>query len=297
MNSYEKCQEYIKTHMVSTTPPIMPEFKDLTNQDYSFFHVISYAGRNKHRKSYWLCQCICGEYRVVSTSELLYEHRKSCGCMTPKSSGKIIHGDSKRNHITHLYMIWADMKYRCHNPKNKKYYRYGACGITVCADWLDKETGYENFKHWAYEIADPPYQDGLTIDRIDNDLGYCPENCRWLTNEEQQYNKQGTLYALIGNYALPIAIWAKIVKTRRQIITDRIKSGWSDKDAIFTIPGRPKGDYYGIYEIPVEYEKFNKYDEFINKKIIIPVNINDDLTDYFSIRIIFRNNLNCIKLI
>ncbi len=102
-----------------------------------------------------------------------------CELKTNKVNKQIKHSESggKRKR-THLYQTWACMKKRCINPKNKYYHRYGGRGITVCKEWRND---YLSFKNWA---MDNGYQDNLTIDRIDNNRGYGPDNCQWITNRE-----------------------------------------------------------------------------------------------------------------
>lgn len=260
----EEANEYIKKKMVCTDYPKQKTFVDISGSDVNYLHVIKYAGRDKYHVSYFLCQCICGEFTIVDSYSLRHNQIKSCGCKNKEfinNEFHLTHGDSKRGNISHLYMIWSDMKYRCTNPKNRKYYRYGARGIKVCDKWLDKEHGYENFKSWALENG---YKDncGLSIDRIDVDGNYCPENCRWADNKMQQNNKRNTIYIAIGKRIFPLSIWAEILNISKNTIRNRIENGWSIKDAVFTIPGKPKGTYQ-IIEIPEKYEIYNKYDEFI----------------------------------
>ena len=285
MTSLEKCEEFIRTHMVCTDPPVQPTFEDLTDKDFGYFHVIKYVGRTKRRKSYWLCQCRCGEYRVVDSSSLKRGVYASCGCAPKRLNPVIKHGDSSKQSEYHkLYSIWSKMRDRCNNSKSERYPDYGGRGIDVCPEWNDHDTGYEVFKMWAVVNG---YKPGLSIDRWNVNFGYYPDNCRWLTNQEQQYNRRETLYGVIGKYALPIIVWAKVVNTPRDLIMNRINNlGWSDEDAVLTPKGKPRGEYIQLIEIPQKYLKFNMYSEFIRKGIIIEAR-----SDYLSFKFVLRKPL------
>lgn len=272
----EECDIYnnkILSKLVSTDYPIQPSFKDLTGMTFGRLHVDKYAGRDRYKKSWFWCTCECGNKILRDNKGLKCHHAKSCGCLSreltsERNKNNIIHGDSKRENIAHLYSVWSKMKDRCYNPKAHNYANYGERGITVCKEWLDSKNGYNNFKTWALENG---YKDncGLSIDRIDSNLGYCPENCRWVTDKIQNNNKRGTVYGIIGNWVLPIGIWAEISEIPRKKIYSRLERGWNYKDAIFTPLGKPKGTVIGIINVPEEYEKYNKYDEFIkNNKLI-----------------------------
>ena len=152
------------------------KLKDLTGQVFGRLTVESFSHMNgKH--SYWNCRCECGNIHIVRSDCLKGGLVKSCGCLNREPRG-ITHGQSK----TKLYHVWAGIKQRCNNPNANHYDRYGGRGITYCKEWEK----YEPFYTWAMNNG---YQEGLTIDRIDNDGNYEPTNCRWITIAEQQRNK------------------------------------------------------------------------------------------------------------
>lgn len=174
----------------------MPKFRDLTGQRFGLLtakNPIITTSSNRTRVK-WICKCDCGNKIIVIASNLTSGHTKSCGCLNSKLTikrNKIIaashHGSRER-----LYGVWHGMKARCNNPNNKRYSQYGGRGIKLCSEWNDD---YSAFRTWALKNGyDPNAPKGkCTIDRINNDLGYSPENCRWITNDEQQKNKRNRL--------------------------------------------------------------------------------------------------------
>ena len=123
----------------------------------------------------WYCKCDCGNTTWMNSRSLMSGNTKSCGCYRRDQARKKLfrHGESSNS----IYHNWLSMKLRCTNPKDKAYRRYGGRGIKICDEWLD----YMKFKHWALENG---YEPGLTIDRIDNDGNYEPDNCQFITQSE-----------------------------------------------------------------------------------------------------------------
>jgi hypothetical protein len=167
----------------------MKKLIDLTQQKFGRLTVIAYAGRiNKITR--WQCQCECGKQIIVTACHLRSGESKSCGCFAKEQASKshTIHGmaaDRKTKKNKRLYTIWASMIQRCTNLKNKRWESYGERGINVCEEWRN----FIPFRDWALANG---YDDDLTIDRIDNDRNYCPNNCRWATWKEQANNKRNT---------------------------------------------------------------------------------------------------------
>lgn len=156
----------------------MPRRIDLTGRRFGQWLVMQKNGKDKRGKNaVWLCQCNCGKIANVPTGRLTGGHSKGCGC-TRNRRGKLTHGLSHHR----LYIIWANMKQRCNNPNAHEYENYGGRGITVCKEW---ETDFVSFYNWATNNG---YDDNLTIDRINNEKGYSPDNCRWATKEQQYAN-------------------------------------------------------------------------------------------------------------
>ena len=129
---------------------------------------------------------------------------------------------------TRLYRIWSLMKQRCYNPKNHDYKSYGERGIIVCDEWFD----YCCFRDWAIENG---YSDELTIDRIDNNKGYFPNNCRWTTQKNQSRNKRNTRYLTMDGETKSLAEWVDITGIHKSTIRYRIHNmGWSTEMALST---------------------------------------------------------------
>jgi hypothetical protein len=163
---------------------------DLKNQRYGRLTAIEFLHADKGGNAIWQCVCDCGKKVACGSSHLKSGHTKSCGCRKSeilKTVG-IIHGYSSKVGERHrLYRIWRGMLNRCLNAKVKAYQWYGAKNIKVCDAWKK----FIAFKDWALSHG---YDDNLTIDRIDSNEDYAPENCQWLTiveNVKKEHSRRG----------------------------------------------------------------------------------------------------------
>lgn len=192
-------------------------FKDLTGQKFGELTVCSRA-KNKGKHAAWNCLCSCGAITVVSATHLISGHTQSCGHLS-------------RSHEmtgTRLYRIWHGMKARCFFVDTTHYPYYGGRGITVCAEWSDS---FEAFRDWALANG---YRDNLTIDRIDVNGNYCPENCHWATTMQQGRNRRNNVFYDINGEVHTIPEWSRISGIKIHTIQQRLKRGWNIERAVFS---------------------------------------------------------------
>lgn len=209
----------------------MPEIQDLTGKKFGYLTVVCQDIRNgeSRKRTYWNCKCVCGNITSVLASNLKRGHTRSCGCKTNSMKHKT-HGMSN----TRLYKIWIGMKNRCYNPSTPHYEYYGGRGINVCNDW---KFDFEPFYKWSTENG---YEDGLSIDRIDNGKGYSPDNCRWATKEQQARNKTNLLRVKVNGVEKTLCEWSEICNVPLNALRLRylrgLKSGVEDFDESLLAP-------------------------------------------------------------
>jgi len=168
--------------------------RDLKGKKISRLLVVRDTGkRSSNGFIVWLCRCDCGNFAEVRADCLKKGSTRSCGCLRKEIAkenmrklgiNRYKHGDSK----IRIYRIWCHILSRCLNPKHKKYRYYGGRGIKVCPEWRND---YLAFKHWALANG---YKENLTIDRINNDGNYGPNNCQWLTKSDNSRKGHSTIF-------------------------------------------------------------------------------------------------------
>lgn len=180
-----------------------------------------------------VCRCDCGNEVEISYAHVITGHTRSCGCLYREMV-------ATGNHTTHgecysrLNGIWRNMRTRCRDKKNPIY---GGRGIKVCAEWED----YPTFAKWAKEHG---YEQNLTIDRIDVDGDYCPENCRWIPMPEQSRNKRGTLYLTHEGITKPLIEWCEEYGIKYGTARKRLKSGYPSEEILSKIAKPDRIDRY-----------------------------------------------------
>lgn len=191
---------------------------------FNDLRIIGPDNSNQHFNSNrWLVECKCGKVFSELPSRVLSGHKKSCGCRSIES--RYSHGYAKNE----FYHTWWSMMQRCYNKAHHNYPRYGARGITVCQEWQTPE----GFIEWALSTARKKSPE-LTLDRIDNNLGYSPDNCRWVSMKTQSNNRRTNSYETIDGVTRTLAEWCNIYNIRGETVRARQKRGMSFKEALTT---------------------------------------------------------------
>lgn len=202
----------------------MGKLIDLTGQRFGTLVVLGRAEKaDSSNHTYWLCICDCGNKKIVSGQNMKCGHTTSCG------KG---HSSKHGEYNTRLYKIWGKMKARCLKPNNPRYKDWGGRGIKVCEEWQT----YEPFRDWALSNG---YSNDLSIDRIDNDGNYTPDNCRWATAKQQSNNQSTNLYYEINGERHTLHEWSEILGFGYSAVYARIQLGVDPVDAM-THKGRMK---------------------------------------------------------
>lgn len=177
---------------------------DLTGRRFGRLSVIGVDDRGT-RKTYFWCKCDCGTVKSIRGDGLLSGSIVSCGCKKREQDRINLEANHKHKMShTRPYEIWQGIKGRCYNKNDVRYSRYGGRGITVCEEWRED---FAAFYKWALANG---YRDDLTIDRIDNNKGYSPDNCRWADQETQSRNRASNVIIRIGNATRTLVEWCEI---------------------------------------------------------------------------------------
>lgn len=177
--------------------------------------------KNGVNTRWFKCKCDCGNIVNVRQSNLVTETR-SCGCYKRDSARErqTIHGMNG----TRVWNIYYQMKQRCYNTNHTEYHNYGGRGITICDEWLDENDGAKRFFEWASANG---YKDNLTIDRVDNNRGYSPDNCRWVTRYEQSRNRRTNVIVEYKGQQMILKDFSKLTGVNRNTASKMLKQGKS----------------------------------------------------------------------
>ena len=193
---------------------------DLIGKKFGRLTVIEKTDKkDKGNSFFYRCKCDCGNEKL-STSWLLKSGSvSSCGCLRKEKPNGKTHGKSSSRE----YRIWAEMRKRCNNPKQKTYPYYGGRGIKVCERW-------GRFEAFLEDMGNCP--EGFTLDRIDSNGNYEPNNCRWASRKEQARNRSSVHLITYNGKTQCLSAWAEEVGFERSTLKRRIYSGWSIEDAL-----------------------------------------------------------------
>jgi hypothetical protein len=192
-------------------PPI-----NLLGQRFGALLVIRPTSKRQNNSAVWACRCDCGSDLDINAAYLKEGWKTSCGC---------IGQNKERNRNRRTYSCWKHMLYRCTDPTHKSFEDYGGRGITVCARWQV----FENFFADMGEM--PP---GLSLERKNNNRGYCKSNCKWASTKTQNRNKRDTRLVTFRGRAQCCSDWAREYGIKVQTFHTRLYNGWTFKQALLT---------------------------------------------------------------
>lgn len=175
---------------------------DLTGEKFGNWLVLKFAGRNERSHNYWLCQCGCGSApRIFAVGRLTGGRSRSCGCLKHKWPRGPHPNKTHGMRNTKTYHVWQSMRTRCYNSRCHQWPHYGGRGIQVCERW---KTSFENF---LVDMGEAP--SGMSLDRINNNDNYSPENCKWSTWHQQSRNKSTNRLLTHNGITMCLRDWSK----------------------------------------------------------------------------------------
>ena len=211
---------------------------------YGRLMILAEITETQERRSF-LCRCDCGKELKAYLYKINFGRTKSCGCLKKEF---LINRNLKHGHSnTKLYKVWRMMKQRCFDKNNNRYSNYGGRGIKVCAQWLVFDLFYE----WAINNG---FKEGLTIERRNNNGNYEPENCTWISLQEQAINRRTNKHIEFNGKVLVLQQWSELLRIDYDVLQWRLSHGWSVERA-FKMPirkiSRGTGPTSNIIRTPV----------------------------------------------
>lgn len=204
---------------------------DLNGKSFGRWTVLGFDGRlpigGNRTRPMWRCECACGTARAVSETTLLSGASKSCGCtqraaVIAAGKASATHGQSRKGG---LYTIWVGMKARCYTKSTTSYPRYGGRGIIVCDRWRN------SFENFASDMGERPSK-RHSLDRLDNDGHYTPENCQWRDIDMQNRNKRNNRWVVVGGERITVTDAANRAGVNAGTVRARLGRGWSIERAL-----------------------------------------------------------------
>ena len=191
--------------------------------------IDTYKDKSNHK--YLLCQCDCGNQKKIAMNHIRSGASRSCGCGVVESTIK--RNTTHNGTHSRLFNIWNGIKRRCFNRNDSRFKYYGGRGITLAPEWED----FSAFQKWSFAHG---YSDSLTIERIDVNGNYCPENCKWIPFEEQARNKTNNRRITINGETHLISEWCKAANVSTTQVYWRLRQGWNIQDALFKPDARKR---------------------------------------------------------
>ena len=197
----------------------MSRLNDLTGQRFGRLTVLERGPNNNRNRATWKCRCDCGTAKTIAGASLVRGYSTSCGCYNSEQTSKRNYRHGLTN--TAEYRAWTGMFTRCTNPEYRAFSRYGGRGIIVCERWSG-ENGFANF------LNDMGFRPSTqhSLDRINVDGNYEPENCRWATQKEQMRNTKNSVYFTYRGETKTLPEWAELLGIAYHTLYRRIKNGW-----------------------------------------------------------------------
>ncbi|MEC1663008.1 hypothetical protein [Bacillus halotolerans] len=208
---------------------------DLKGERFGRLTVIGLSEKRVGRKTYWDCICDCGNKKTVR-SDSLKKTTRSCGCLKDEQAAiNVALNHKHKDSYSHLHYLWIRMKQRCNNPNTTRFYDYGGRGIKVCKEWNES---YQSFKDWAYKSG---YKEGLSIERIDVNGDYSPENCTWINTIDQANNRRSTIWVEYQGEKLNLKQWSKKLGINYGTLNARYnRSGMRPPELFYPVKKTPR---------------------------------------------------------
>lgn len=207
---------------------------DIAGKKYGMLTAVA-RHHTDGKKWSWVFRCDCGKEVIRVTSDVTKAHKKgmlqSCGCQRHKRAGDRLRTHGMSRHPA--FAVWRSMLDRCRLPTHQAWENYGGRGITVCERWQES---FQNF----WDDMGATYQKGLCLDRRDNEKGYCPENCRWVTYRQSANNKRTSVYIHTSKGRMTVAQASREFGVGVTTILYRISAGWKEEELLITPSYLPK---------------------------------------------------------
>lgn len=251
----------------------MARYIDLTGQQFHYWTILHYSHKNERKEVYWQCRCKCGVEKAVSAGSLRGyggSSSKSCGCYKVEKLKNDKKGRNyKHGHTGHpIHGKWRSMRQRCDDPNSDRYKNYGGRGIKVCERW----NNFQNF----YDDMALTWWKGASLDRIDVNGDYTPNNCQWVKLEEQAKNKTTTLYVTFEGEKRRLRELCDegLVSNSFSTIQCRLIRGWSDEDALWkdvedNMSSGEKAVKEWLIGQDIKYEYNKTFDDCRNKQCLV----------------------------